>query len=191
MPVLHGAVSQVAEVRPGAAGLAEQQGLALTAGAVGWIEEQQTAEFPLGPLFLLAGSPAESLTATGRWWIVVTPAEPLQGAVGGPGPQPGAIGREVLGTQQRLGFRCGQQQFEEPGYPFFAEQPVTVSGERRGIPDGIIRVEAEKPAEQQVVIQLFDQHPLRANAVDRLQQEGQQKLLRRDRGVTSLGIERD
>ncbi len=45
------------------------------------------------------------------------------------------------------------------------------------MPNRIIRVEADEPAEQQVVVELLDQHPLRANTVDRLQQQGQQLLL--------------
>ncbi len=57
------------------------------------------------------------------------------------------------------------------------------------MPERIIRIEADKPAEQQVVVQLFHQHPLRADAVDRLQQQGQQQLLGRDRGPAALGVE--
>ena len=57
------------------------------------------------------------------------------------------------------------------------------------MPDRIVGVEADKPAEQQVVIQLLDQHPLGSNPVDRLQQQGQQQLFRRDRGSTALRVE--
>jgi len=43
--------------------------------------------------------------------------------------------------------------------------------------DGIVGVEPNKPAKQQDVVQLLDQHPLRADAIDRLQQQPQQQLL--------------
>ena len=56
------------------------------------------------------------------------------------------------------------------------------------MPNGIVRVEADKPAEQQVVVELLNQQPLRANAIDRLQQQGQQQLLRRDRGPATLRV---
>jgi hypothetical protein len=47
-----------------------------------------------------------------------------------------------------------------------------------------------KPAEQQVVVQLLQQQPLRADPVERLQRRGQQKLLGRYRGPTFCGDER-
>ena len=69
------------------------------------------------------------------------------------------------------------------------QKPVSVLGERRGMPDRIVGVEANNPAEQQVVIHLLNQHPLGSNPIDRLQQQGQQQLFRRDRGATALRVE--
>lgn len=40
--------------------------------------------------------------------------------------------------------------------------------------DGVVRVEADKPAERLIVAELFDRHPLRADAVNRLLEPGQQ-----------------
>jgi len=64
------------------------------------------------------------------------------------------------------------------------------------VPDRIIRAETHKPAEQKDVVGLLQQKPLRADAVKRLQQRGQQQLLRRHRGrafcgeqLTERGIE--
>jgi len=57
------------------------------------------------------------------------------------------------------------------------------------MPYGIVGIEANEPAEQQVVVQMLDQHPLRADAIDRLKQQGQQQLLGRNRGATALGVE--
>jgi hypothetical protein len=100
--------------------------------------------------------------------------------VGGPGPQQGADDGEVLRAQQWLDLRCGQQQLQELGHELLIEQTVTVFGERGRMLDRIVWVEAHEPAEQEVVAQLLDQHPFRTDAVNRLQQRGQQQLLRRD-----------
>ena len=148
--VLHQAMPQVAEERPGATGLAEQPGFPIAAGAVGLVGEQQAAEISLGTRLLLTCSSAESVAATGGSRLIITPVDPLQRAVGGPGPQQGAIQREVLAAQQRLNLRSSQKQLQKLGHELLVEQPVTVFGERRGMPDGIIRVESDKPAEQQV-----------------------------------------
>jgi hypothetical protein len=45
------------------------------------------------------------------------------------------------------------------------------------------------PAEQQVLVELLNQQSPRANAIDRLQQQGQQQLFRWGRGSAALGIE--
>ena len=43
-----------------------------------------------------------------------------------------------------------------------------VLGERRRIPDRIVRRQTDKPSIQQVIVQLLDQLPLRADAIQRL-----------------------
>ena len=60
------------------------------------------------------------------------------------------------------------------------EQAVAVLGEHRVVPDLVVDRKPNEPAEQQVVVELLDQHPLGSNPVDRLQQQGQQKLLWRN-----------
>lgn len=122
LPVLHEAVPQVAEERPGAVRLAEQPGLAVQAGTVALIGEQQAAEVALGSLCLLVCCPAGSPAATGWRRIVVTPVDPLQRAVEGPGPQQDAIHREVLAAQQRPDVQRGQQEFEELRHQHLVEQ---------------------------------------------------------------------
>ena len=49
--------------------------------------------------------------------------------------------------------------------------------------------EPDEPAEQQVVVQLLHQLALRAHRVERLQQQGPQQLLRRDRGPAVQRVE--
>ena len=57
------------------------------------------------------------------------------------------------------------------------------------MPDRVIGIEPDEPAEQQVEIQLLNQHPFGADPVDSLQHQGQKQLLRRDRGSAALGVE--
>jgi hypothetical protein len=56
-------------------------------------------------------------------------------------------------------------------------------------PDRIIRAQAHEPVEQQVVVELIQQKPLRADPVERLQQRGQQQLFRRHRGPAFCGVQ--
>ena len=57
------------------------------------------------------------------------------------------------------------------------------------MPVGIVGVEADKPPEQQVVVELLNQHPLGSDAVDRLQHQWQQHLLRRYGGPAALRVQ--
>jgi hypothetical protein len=51
------------------------------------------------------------------------------------------------------------------------QQPVAVFGEGRGIPYRVLDAEPDKPAKQQVVVDPLDQLPLRADRIERLQQQ--------------------
>ncbi len=106
-----------------------------------------------------------------------------------PGLDQRAIDGEVFIGQQPLGPRLGQHLLEERRRDFSRQQPIPVLREHGHIPDGRIQIEADKPAEQQVVIQLFHQQAFTPNAVEHLQQQGSQQLLWGDRGTTSSGIQ--
>lgn len=77
---------------------------------------------------------------------------------------------------------------QAPDHQFLVKQPITVLGVdevqpeaiRGGMPEGNVRVETDKPEEDQVVIELLEQHPLGLDAVGGLQQQGQQQLFRKD-----------
>jgi hypothetical protein len=69
------------------------------------------------------------------------------------------------------------------------EQPVAVLGERRGIPYRVLDAQPDKPAEQQIMVDPLDQLPLRADRIERLQQQGAQQPLRRDRLAAERRIE--
>jgi len=101
--------------------------------------------------------------------------------MGGPGLQQGAIHGEVLIAEQRFDFRCAHQLLQEAAHDLLVQQPLPVFGECGGVPDRIIRAQAHKPAEQQVVVELLQQEALRSDPIERLQQRGQQQLLGRHR----------
>jgi len=77
----------------------------------------------------------------------------------------------MLIREQRLHLGVVQQ----PGHELLEDvavlQPFAVLGERRGVPHRIIRRQADEPAIQQIVVQLLDQLPLRADAVEHLQEQ--------------------
>src|SRR5512133_1752423 len=60
----------------------------------------------------------------------------------------------------------------------------------RHVPHRIVDAETDEPAEQQTVVQLLHQLPLRADGVKRLQQQRPQQLLRRDRRPADRRINR-
>ncbi len=61
------------------------------------------------------------------------------------------------------------------------QESFPIPAEDRGIPDGFIHVQPDKPAVQQVLLQLFDQQSLTADREKHLQQQSPQQFLRGDR----------
>jgi len=68
-------------------------------------------------------------------------------------------------------------------------QPFPVLGEGGRVPDWIVRRQSNEPAIQKIVVQLLHQLAFRADAVEHLQQQGAQQLLRRDRRTSLAGVE--
>ena len=56
----------------------------------------------------------------------------------------------------------------------FVEQPLPVLGEGAVIPDRIVHIQPDKPAVQQVVVDVLHELPFRADRVERLNQTGAQ-----------------
>jgi hypothetical protein len=96
----------------------------------------------------------------------------------------------VLVGEDACRVRLPQDRREKLRRDIPVEQPVAIFGKRRVIPHRRIHAHADEPAEQQVVIQLLDQQPLTSHAVQELQQQGAQQLLRRDRRAADLRIHR-
>jgi hypothetical protein len=109
--------------------------------------------------------------------------------MGGPGLQQGAIHGEVLVAEQRFDFRGVQQLLQEAPHDLLVQQSLPVIGERGGVPDRIIRAQAHKPAQHQIVVELLQQKQLRSDSVKSRQQRGQQQLLGRHRWPAFCGIE--
>ena len=80
-------------------------------------------------------------------------------------------------TEQRFDLGSAHQLLQEQPHDVVIEEPVTVFGERGGMPDRIVGAQSDKPAEQQVVVELLQQKPLGADPVERLQQRSQHQLL--------------
>ena len=83
-----------------------------------------------------------------------------------------------------MGLGLHQDLLKERRGHLARQQTVPVFREDRHIPDRRIQIEADKPAEQQVVLQLLHQEPFTAETVENLQQQASQELLRRNRGST-------
>ena len=106
-----------------------------------------------------------------------------------PGFEQGPVDREVLTRQQGFDFLLRQNRSEKLHGDIALEQPVTVLGEGCRIPHRVLDAEPDKPAEQQVSVDPFDQLPLRADRIECLQQRCAQRPLRRDRFAADRRIE--
>lgn len=80
----------------------------------------------------------------------------------------------MLIAEQRLDLRGSHQLLQEPAHDLLVQQAVAVFGECGGVPDRIVGAQTNKPAEQQVVVELLQQQSLGADPVERLQERGQQ-----------------
>src|SRR5712692_2627137 len=69
------------------------------------------------------------------------------------------------------------------------DQPLAVLREHRHVPHLVVHIHPYKPAEEQVVVQLLHQQPLAAYAVEGLQQQGPQQLLRSNRWPSHARIQ--
>jgi hypothetical protein len=104
--------------------------------------------------------------------------------------QQGPVHREVLPRQQlcRVGQVDGVRQ--ELGGDCAVEQALPVLGEGGGVPRRRLQVEADNPAEEQVVLERLNQLLLAVARVEQGQQQSPQQLLRRDLRAPGLAVER-
>ena len=107
----------------------------------------------------------------------------------GPGLDQGSIDREMFVRQKRLHLAVVQKLGHELLKHVAVLQPLAVLRKCRRVPYRIIRRKPDEPAVQKIVVQLFHQLPLPADAIEDLEQERAQQLFRRDRGAPLARIE--
>jgi hypothetical protein len=107
----------------------------------------------------------------------------LEALVRGPRLDQRAVDREVLVRQQRFDLGLFQQLGHELVEHLALLKALAVLGEGGGVPHPIVGRQSDEPAEQQIIVELLHQQPLRPQAIKHLQQQGAQQLLRRDRGL--------
>ncbi len=107
-----------------------------------------------------------------------------------PGLNQRAVDAEVVVRQKPLHPRLRQNRRQELARHVALKQPVTILRKRRGVPNRRIHRQSDEPAEQQIIVELLHQLPLRPHRKERLQQQRLQQLLRRDRGTTGMRIKR-
>ena len=122
--------------------------------------------------------PPPPLALSRRWIAAVLRHKALHA---GPGLDQRAIDRKVVAGEQPL--TCGRFStlIKELGCDIAVEQPIPVLAEHGCIPYRIVDRQSDEPAEQQIVVELLHQLPLRAHRVEGLQQQRPQQSFRRDR----------
>jgi hypothetical protein len=86
----------------------------------------------------------------------------------------------VVVAEQRFGLGRSHQLLQEQPHDVVSKEPITAlvpparsasglgKGEYGRMPDRIVGAQAHEPAEHQVVMELLQQEPFRADAVERL-----------------------
>ena len=123
----------------------------------------------------------------GRGWRVGP--RRLKALVARPGLEERPIDREVLVGEQALLLGLRADRLEEGLGDVPGEEPIPVLGEHGRVPDRLVQVEADEPTEQEIVVELLHELPLAPDAVERLEQQGAEELLRRDRGPAGVGVQ--
>jgi hypothetical protein len=96
----------------------------------------------------------------------------------------------MLVRQQPPDLLVGEHRGEKLRRNLAVQQPVAVLRKGGVVPHRVLDAETDKPAEQQVGVDPLDQLPLRAKRMERLQQQGAQQPLGRDRLAADRRIQR-
>ncbi len=99
-----------------------------------------------------------------------------------------SIPSEVLAREQILLLGEGHHFVEEFDDCMVFDQSLAILREDRGHPHLVIHCQADEPAKKQVILNLLHQLPLRADAVEDLDQHGSQQLLGRDARPPALRV---
>jgi hypothetical protein len=188
VPVLHQHVPDEAELRLLAGTFAVQPGIGIGGRGVAVVGAPLAVEVTfLIPSLSCCRAPRFLAVAAARRVVrVVLGPEALHRR---PRLDQAAVDAEVLAREQAADLRLIQNLGQKLGGDVAREQAIPVLREGRMIPDLIVDPEADEPAEQEVKVQPLHQLALRADRVQRLQQERPQQLFGRDRRSAHAGIE--
>ena len=170
MPVLHGGVAHIAK-------------LGLPSGCLAIKPAVRVAGARMGVVLALLA------VEVGAIIIVAATVLGAKAFLRSPGFDQRSVHRKMLVRQQRLDLRMVQKPGHELREHIAVLQPLPVLGEGGRVPDRIVRRQSHEPAVQKIVVQLLHQLAFRADAVEHLQQQGAQQLLRRDRRTSLAGVE--
>src|SRR5664279_4401054 len=169
VPVFHGHVAHVAELRLPPSRLAIETALRIGCARMRHVRALLAAKIPAIPFVVAA---------------ILSPKTLLRG----PGFDQGSIDREMLVRQERLHLRVVQKLRHKLLKHIAVLQPFAVLREGRRVPYGVVWGKPDEPAIQKVVVELLHQLPFRADPIEDLQQQGTQQLLRRDRWASLTRI---
>ena len=96
----------------------------------------------------------------------------------------------MFGAQKPLHLRQAEERRQKLLRDRVREQAVAVLREGRGVEHLLVDRKPDEPAKQHVELQPFDQLPLRADRIEKLQQRSSQKALRRNRGTPDPLVKR-
>ena len=144
------------------------------------------------------------------WWVALLRGSPRKSTVGLPGSSSVEgvgwfFGRTLLWLAQasrrvpstvkcsaetRLAWRAWTSTAAKKAWAMPPlEEPVPVLGEHGRIPDGVVNAEANEPPEQEIVGELLHGLAFAPDAIEGLQEQGPEELLRQDRGAARVGVE--
>src|SRR6201981_3037725 len=98
-----------------------------------------------------------------------------------PGLDQRTVDREVVVREQSPRLRLRHYLPEEVSGDLVFQQTVAVGRKARMVKARLVPLQIQKPAEQQIVVELFAEHPLAANRIQRHQQRGLEQTLGRNR----------
>src|SRR5215475_10109283 len=98
------------------------------------------------------------------------------------------VDREMFVRQQPTQLRMLHERGQKLPCHVCFKQPIAVLREHCRNPYRLVHAETNEPAVEQVVVELLHQLPLRADGIERLQQERPQQSLRRDRRPAAVRV---
>jgi hypothetical protein len=107
-----------------------------------------------------------------------------------PGLDQRAVHRKVVGAEQVRRARLLDHRLQQALRHLALHQTASILGIDRGVPHLVVQVQADKPAEQNVVIQLLHQLRFAPDRIQNLQQQRAHQPLRRNRPSSAPRIER-